>query len=63
MLPRSTNESRLVNVSEANSLLQGDWDAQKHTIVLVHGYGGGHDTLPMSILRDGKSETLASGET
>ncbi|KAE8752470.1 hypothetical protein FOCC_FOCC000592 [Frankliniella occidentalis] len=48
----STNESRLVNVSEANSLLEGDWDPQKHTIVLVHGYGGAHDTLPLTILRD-----------
>ena len=43
-------------MSEASSLLQegSGWDVQQHTVVLVHGYGDGHDKLPMSILRDGK---------
>lgn len=30
-----------------------EWDPSKENIILVHGYAGGDDTLPIVVLRDG----------
>jgi phosphatidylserine sn-1 acylhydrolase len=33
-------------------LQMSQWNKSKENIILVHGYAGGDDLLPMSILRD-----------
>lgn len=30
-----------------------EWEPAKENIILVHGYAGGDDTLPIAVLRDG----------
>lgn len=34
-------------------LRQSSWEPSHETILLVHGYAGGDDTLPIIVLRDG----------
>lgn len=41
-------------------LRNSGWDPEKETMILVHGYAGGEDALPMSVLRDGKTMHLCS---
>jgi len=35
-------------------LRHSSWDPYHDNVVLVHGYAGGDNTFPMSMLRDGK---------
>jgi hypothetical protein len=37
---------------EDNWLRMSSWNKSKENMILVHGYAGGDDVLPMSILRD-----------
>lgn len=43
-----------LDVSQGDWLRNSGWDPEKENIILIHGYAGGDDTLPMSVLRDGK---------
>lgn len=45
---------QLVDISQSDWLRQSIWDPAKDDVLLVHGYAGGDDTLPMVVLRDGK---------
>lgn len=38
--------------SETGWLRMSAWNDSKENIILVHGYAGGDDILPMTILRD-----------
>lgn len=42
-----------LDVSQKDWLRSSGWDPEKETMILVHGYAGGVDSLPMSVLRDG----------
>lgn len=39
-------------MEEPNWLRMSGWNSSKENVILVHGYAGGDDLLPMSILRD-----------
>lgn len=36
-------------------LRNSGWNSDNNNIILIHGYAGGDDTLPISVLRDGKN--------
>ncbi|XP_044755241.1 phospholipase A1 VesT1.02-like [Coccinella septempunctata] len=42
----------IFDYSQHDWLRQSGWDPDKENIILVHGYAGGDDTLPMVVLRD-----------
>lgn len=42
-----------LDINQADWLRNSGWDPEKENIFLVHGYAGGDDTLPISVLRDG----------
>lgn len=42
------------DVTQTDWLRNSGWDANKENIILIHGYAGGDDTLPISVLRDGE---------
>lgn len=42
------------NMNHPDWLNDTEWDRSKENIILVHGYAGGDDTLPIAVLRDGK---------
>lgn len=41
-------------------LRQSVWDPTKDNVLLIHGYAGGDDTLPIVVLRDGKVDFVIS---
>lgn len=43
-----------LDTTQKDWLRNSNWDSGKDTMILVHGYAGGEDGLPMSVLRDGK---------
>ncbi|XP_030020830.1 pancreatic lipase-related protein 2 isoform X2 [Manduca sexta] len=43
---------RVVDLFSEDWLRQSGWEPAHETILLVHGYAGGDDTLPISVLRD-----------
>ncbi|XP_055857650.1 phospholipase A1-like [Episyrphus balteatus] len=43
---------RQLDIKEGDWLRNNEWDPQKENIILIHGYAGGDNTLPMSVLRD-----------
>lgn len=45
-----------VDLFSEDWLRQSAWDPAHETILLIHGYAGGDDTLPITVLRDGKME-------
>lgn len=44
-----------LDITQRDWLRNSGWDRDKENVILVHGYAGGEDGLPMSVLRDGKS--------
>lgn len=42
-----------VDVTQRDWLRNSGWDRDKENMILIHGYGGSVDQLPMSVLRDG----------
>lgn len=42
-----------VDLFSEDWLRQSTWDPAHETILLIHGYAGGDDTLPITVLRDG----------
>lgn len=44
-----------VDSSQRDWLRNSGWDREKQNMILIHGYGGSVDALPMSVLRDGNS--------
>lgn len=43
-----------VDITVTDWLRQSSWDPEKDDVLIVHGYAGGDDTLPIAVLRDGK---------
>lgn len=44
-----------VDIAQRDWLRNSGWDQDKENMILIHGYGGAVDALPMSVLRDGKN--------
>ncbi|XP_062552201.1 phospholipase A1 VesT1.02-like [Armigeres subalbatus] len=42
----------LFNMNHPDWLNDTEWEPSKENIILVHGYAGGDDTLPIAVLRD-----------
>lgn len=42
------------DVTQRDWLRNSAWDRDKDNIILLHGYGGSEDALPIVVLRDGK---------
>ncbi|XP_055596648.1 phospholipase A1 member A-like [Uranotaenia lowii] len=40
------------NMNHPDWLNDSEWDPAKENVILIHGYAGGDDTLPMAVLRD-----------
>lgn len=47
------------DIEERNWLRNSGWNASKENILLIHGYAGGDDTLPINVLRDGEFVELS----
>lgn len=47
-----------VDITQRDWLRNSGWDRDKENMILIHGYGGSEDALPMVVLRDGKLNTL-----
>lgn len=47
-------EKKVVDSYQSDWLRQSPWEPEKEDVFLIHGYAGGDDTLPISVLRDGK---------
>ncbi|XP_032685704.1 phospholipase A1-like [Odontomachus brunneus] len=43
---------KLLDSSEKSDWLRQDYESSKENILLIHGYAGGDDTLPIAVLRD-----------
>lgn len=43
-----------VDLFSEDWLRQSSWEPSHETILLIHGYAGGDDTLPIVVLRDGR---------
>ncbi|KAM3959603.1 pancreatic triacylglycerol lipase-like [Aphomia sociella] len=43
---------KVVDLSSEDWLRQSGWEPSHETILLIHGYAGGDDTLPIAVLRD-----------
>ncbi|KAL4715481.1 hypothetical protein ACJJTC_009107 [Scirpophaga incertulas] len=43
---------KVVDLFSEDWLRQSGWEPSHETILLIHGYAGGDDTLPISVLRD-----------
>ncbi|XP_015595731.1 phospholipase A1 member A-like [Cephus cinctus] len=43
---------RKLDVHESDWLRHAEYDPRSENIILIHGYAGGDDTLPISVLRD-----------
>ncbi|XP_012272394.1 phospholipase A1 [Orussus abietinus] len=46
------NPRRQLDVSQSDWLRRPDYEPQNENIILIHGYAGGDDTLPIAVLRD-----------
>ncbi|KAK4875868.1 hypothetical protein RN001_012290 [Aquatica leii] len=46
------SKKEFVDTYENDWLRQSSWNDTKENILIVHGYAGGDDTLPISVLRD-----------
>lgn len=44
----------VIDITVTDWLRQSSWDSEKEDVLVVHGYAGGDDTLPIAVLRDGK---------
>ncbi|XP_060803836.1 pancreatic lipase-related protein 2 [Amyelois transitella] len=45
-------EKKLVDLSSEDWLRQSGWEPAHETVLIIHGYAGGDDTLPITVLRD-----------
>ncbi|VVC95621.1 unnamed protein product [Leptidea sinapis] len=52
---------RDVDLFSEDWLRQSDWEPSHETILLIHGYAGGDDTLPIIVLRDAMSTSMLRG--
>lgn len=43
-----------LNINQGDWLRNSEWDPHKENIILIHGYAGSDNALPMSVLRDSK---------
>jgi len=43
-----------LDINQADWLRNSGWNPEQENIILIHGYAGGDDTLPIVVLRDGK---------
>ncbi|XP_049868055.1 pancreatic lipase-related protein 2-like [Pectinophora gossypiella] len=43
---------KVVDLNSEDWLRQSGWEPSHETILLIHGYAGGDDTLPITVLRD-----------
>nr|CAI5824051.1 unnamed protein product [Callosobruchus analis] len=48
----TNGEKQTVDYLQSDWLRQSIWDSTKEDILLIHGYAGGDDALPMVVLRD-----------
>lgn len=46
-------KNQVVDYTQSDWLRQSIWDHTKEDVLIVHGYAGGDNTLPMTVLRDG----------
>lgn len=44
-----------VDLYSEDWLRQSGWEPSHETILIIHGYAGGDDTLPITVLRDGET--------
>lgn len=49
-----------MDITQRDWLRNSGWDRDKENMILIHGYGGSVDALPMVVLRDGKLETVTN---
>lgn len=42
-----------LDMTQSDWLRKSRWDPEKKNIILIHGYAGGDDTLPIAVLKDG----------
>lgn len=49
------NQYFQLNINQIDWLRSSGFDPEKENIILIHGYAGGDDTLPIVVLRDGKA--------
>ncbi|KAK9702891.1 Lipase [Popillia japonica] len=42
----------VIDITVTDWLRQSSWDSEKEDVLVVHGYAGGDDTLPIAVLRD-----------
>lgn len=40
-------------MSQADWLRNSGWNKEKQNIILIHGYAGGDDSLPIAVIKDG----------
>lgn len=49
-----------LDITQRDWLRNSGWDRDKENMILVHGYAGSEDGLPMSVLRDGKKKIFVN---
>lgn len=50
----ANKEKYVVDPYQSDWLRSSPWEHGKESILIIHGYAGGDDTLPIAVLRDGK---------
>ncbi|XP_023024635.1 phospholipase A1 VesT1.02 [Leptinotarsa decemlineata] len=48
----TNGQKQIVDYTQTDWLRQSIWDSTKEDVMLIHGYAGGDDELPMIVLRD-----------
>lgn len=49
----STQTRQVLDMTHADWLRNSAWNPNNDNIILIHGYAGGDDTLPIVVLKDG----------
>lgn len=52
--------SKILDTKQTDWLRNSAWNSLHDNIILIHGYAGGEDTLPIVVLKDGKLHFLNS---
>lgn len=52
----ANGKKEIVDLTVSDWLRQSSWDQEKEDVIVIHGYAGGDDTLPIAVLRDGQYE-------
>ncbi|XP_055308490.1 phospholipase A1 VesT1.02-like [Sitodiplosis mosellana] len=50
--PKKLHANAKVDIAQRDWLRNSGWDREKENVILIHGYGGSVNALPMSVLRD-----------